>query len=425
MRMTTSMTWYYEVLSASPSLESPPENTTLVFDSSIDDVSHIAVSEDTVYSAQETTFSENISSSDDLSAIEVTTEAVFSSEEPSFTENTTSYVTTEPEVIQIVTDTITEQVLTLMVLIFFWVYINFWNTFLMYVIRKEPQLRMPQYMVLSSYMICDLIYINSSLPHMIILVISNHPTFIPLWICQYSNVITAGVFFSMAHMVGYMAYERFIIFFRPLTYNSFFSPKKIIITSLCIHLFGQTYAIVTNALFGRNLATTALHCQPSAAGLLYLNPITAALFFIPSVCMSFYVLFRLSALITKHKAQVSALSSGNEASQEEKQRKKQVFSGKRAIKMVALVSGSFLGTTIPFVFIRVALFSSGVTWKQTDARENIVDFAITRLCYLAVTLLSSVANPAIYLYAQNDLRRLVKKHLGIKVHGSELETSAT
>ena len=337
----------------------------------------------------------------------------------------TAQSTLEPEPIQIVTDTIAERVLTILFLSLCLWYIDFSNVFLLYVIKKEPQLHTPQYMVLSSYMICDLIYINTAIVPMIVLVIGNYATFIPVGICQCVTTVSTGVFFSMAHMVGYMAYERFVVFFRPLTYTRYFSPKKIIVTSMIIHLIGQVYAGISMITVGRVMVTTALNCQPRAAGLVYLNPITTIFFFMPPACMSGYVLARLTALISKHKAQVSALPSGSEANQAAKQSKKQVFSGKRALKMVALVSGSFLGTTVPFVLIRVALFSSGVTWKQTDARENIADFAISRFCWLAVAVLSSLANPAIYVYAQTDLRKLAKKNLGMKVDITEDDASIT
>ena len=334
-------------------------------------------------------------------------------------------VTVEPEPIQIVTDTITEQVLTILVIILFCFYVNFANLLMLYVIRREPQLHTPQYMVLCSYMICDLAYINTVLEPMAALVIGNYATFLPLEVCQFFGVLNAGFFFSMAHMVGYMAYERFVVFFRPLTYSRYFNRLKIIVTSLVIHLIGQVYAGISIAIFGRPMVTTGLNCQPPASALLYLNPITVLFFFMPPAVITGYVLFRLTLLISKHKAQVAAQSTGEEASQTKKQSKKQVFSGKRAIKMVALVSGSFLGTTVPFVLFRVALFSTGVTWKQTDARENMVDFALTRACYLAVAVLSSLANPAIYLYAQTDLRKLVKKTLGMKVSGTDDEASIT
>ena len=365
---------------------------------------------------------------DGLSTIGMKTWTPFHTKKIIINEITMTYTaqsTLEPEPIQIVTDTLTEQLLTILFLFLIWLYICCANFFLLYVIKKEPQLHTPQYFVLSSYMICDLATVNTLILPMIVLVIVNSTTFMPLEICQWMSTISSGFFFSMAHMVGYMAYERFVVFFRPLTYNRYFNPKKIKVTSLIIHLVGQVYSAITAVIFGKVLVTTALNCQARAAGLVYLNPITTVLFFLPPAFMSGYVLARLTALISKHKAQVSALPSGNEANQAAKQSKKQVFSGKRAFKMIALVSGSFLGTTVPFVLIRVAIFSSGVTWKQTDARENMVAFAISRFCWLAVATLSSLANPAIYVYAQTDLRKLAKRNLGMKVEIAEDEASIT
>ena len=48
-----------------------------------------------------------------------------------------------------------------------------------------------------------------------------------------------------------------------------------------------------------------------------------------------------------------------------------------------------------------------------------------RSCWLAVATLSSLANPAIYVYAQTDLRKLAKRNLGIKVEITEDEASIT
>ena len=330
---------------------------------------------------------------------------------------------TEPLFMPIVTDTTTEQVLTALFLFFCWFYVDITNLFLSYVMWKETHFHTPQYMVLASYMLCDLIYINILLPNMIALVISNVPETVPLPFCEFVGLITSGIFFTMAHMVGYMAYERFVNFFRPLTYNSYFSFKQIVVVTVILHVIGQTFSIAIQIVAGRDMVTTGLTCQPDAAKLQFTNPIILLLFFLPPAIISGIVLIRLGMLISRHKALVAAQPSAVESNQIEKERKKQVFSVKKAIKMVSLVSGSFLITTLPSVFIRIGIFSSGVTWKQTDTRENMTEFALSRFSYFSVAVLSSLINPLIYVYAQNDLRKYAKKYLGLKVKLSDEDMS--
>ena len=324
----------------------------------------------------------------------------------------------------IVTSSKTEQVLTASLLFTCWIYINLTNVFLLHVIRHKPRLHIPQYSVLASYMICDLLYINSTLSGMIILVIANDTSTLPIGLCRVFGSVGSGAFFTMAHTVGYMAYERFSQLFHPLTYNRYFSFKIICIVTLVLHLFGQGYALMVLMIAGRELVTTGLNCQPLVTSLQIINPITTCIFFIPPTVVSFVVLIRLRLLISRHQAQVAALNLGTEGIELEKKRKKHVITVKKAIKMIALISGAFLGTTAPFVLMRVAIFSSGVTWLETDAREDVGIFALTRLSYFSVAILSSLINPPIYLYAQNDLKRSALECCGImKISSSDLDST--
>ena len=53
-------------------------------------------------------------------------------------------------------------------------------------------------------------------------------------------------------------------------------------------------------------------------------------------------------------------------------------------------------------------------WKDTDARQNVNIFAISRIAYLLMTVLSSFLNPIIYMTLQKDLRYHVYHVLGIR-----------
>ena len=59
-------------------------------------------------------------------------------------------------------------------LILFWMYVNISNGSLFYVIKNEYSFNTSQYMVLVLYMVCDVLFCNLTLLHMVPVVISNN-----------------------------------------------------------------------------------------------------------------------------------------------------------------------------------------------------------------------------------------------------------
>ena len=59
-----------------------------------------------------------------------------------------------------VMDSYLEQVITGSLLMFFLVYVNITNGFLLYIIRKDHSLHTPQYTVLALYMVGDTVYLT-------------------------------------------------------------------------------------------------------------------------------------------------------------------------------------------------------------------------------------------------------------------------
>ena len=155
-------------------------------------------------------------------SVNSTGEELFTTDSQTFSGSTSSYgdvshsspggdlLTTETMavLILIVKNSLWEQVITAGLLILFWEYVNFSNGTPFYVIRKEYSLHTAQFMILGSYMVCDVLYCNPALLHMVPVVISNN---IHLMSPTVSRILVTAIVsfqFSTFHIVGVLAYER-------------------------------------------------------------------------------------------------------------------------------------------------------------------------------------------------------------------------
>ena len=310
----------------------------------------------------------------------------------------------------IVTDSLTEQILTASLLLFIWLFIASTNSAMIYVIWKVPKFHTPQYMVLVSYMICDVTFMTFGIPTMFFTVVGDSVDFVPSFVCGAFIVISSSCFFTQTLLIGFITYERYVNFFYPLTYNSYFTLKKIIICNLILHACGLGCSIMIESVTERKMVATALQCQPIGPAIKWNSPFVFFVYQVPSALFGIFTMIRLRLLITKHKSQVDAMpTEKKDVNQQDNKPKTQVFSVRKAIKIIALVSGSFWITTLPSTLIRVGLFSTGFTWDQSDTRESILLFALARGSYIMLICLSSLLNPCVYLYVQTDLRKALAR----------------
>ena len=107
-------------------------------------------------------------------SVNSTGEELFTTDSQTFSGSTSSYgdvshsspggglLTTETMavLVLIVTDSVWEQAITAGLLILFWGYVNISNGTPSYVIRKEYSLHKAQFMILGSYMVCEVLYCN-------------------------------------------------------------------------------------------------------------------------------------------------------------------------------------------------------------------------------------------------------------------------
>ena len=319
----------------------------------------------------------------------------------------------------IVTDSPWEQAITAGLLIFFWLYVNFTNGSLFYVIRKEYSLHTPQYMVLGSYMVCDILYCNLTLLHMVPVVISDDIQVMPDIVSRIIVAVYMSFLLSSFHLIGLQAYERYSYFITPLKYPRKFTKRRIFTAVIIVFVLAFCFALGADLIAPRIPVATIMTYQVTGLAT-KLTSISYAVFYaIPSGTMSIVTLIKLRALISKHKAQLQpAVSIDMKEDQSE-------ISGilvkpvKKALKMVGLVSGSFWLTIIPGFLTRIGLSASGVTWAYTDQRISLSLFALSRASYMLITVMSSVLNPIIYICVLTELRKAIWKCIGIKRNNSD------
>ena len=313
----------------------------------------------------------------------------------------------------IVTDSIWEQAITAGLLILFWLYVNFSNGTLLYVIRKDYSLHTPQFMVLGSYMVCDVLYCNLILLHMVPVVISNDIHVMSDTVSRILVTVMTSFLFSTFHMVGVLAYERYCYFVTPMKYTRKFTKSRIYAAVIIIFVLALCVALAVDLVTPRVPVATVMTYQATGWSSMLSNYLYFVVFIIPSGSVSVVTLIKLRLLISKHNARIEPQSDVMNEDQS-------AVGGiivkpiKKALKMICLVSGSFWLTVIPSMLIRAGVRGSGVTWADTDHRVSLPMFALARTSYLMMTVLSSALNPIIYLTLLTELRKAVWKCIGIK-----------
>ena len=310
----------------------------------------------------------------------------------------------------IITDSLLEQALTAGFLTVFWLYVNLVNGFIIFVIKKSTSLRENyQYPVLIGYIVSDMVLCNCNMLMMIPLVIANDIDILPRGYCPVVSTLIAGALFTNIWMIGYLAYERYVYFVRPLKYLRYFSSTNILLANIFMYIIGFSVALMGTLFAGQKFHASNSVCGVSDKHSQDVNLISFLLFWIPSGCTSIISLIRIRLLTSKHRAQVAAqLPNAENVPAHDSN---PIVTWKRTVKTVALVSGTFWVTATPGILIRIGISAFGFSAQDIDSRDNMVVFAISRGSYLLITAFSSFMNPVIYFTLHKDLREAAKKYI--------------
>ena len=319
----------------------------------------------------------------------------------------------------IVTDSPLEQAITAGLLIFFWLYVTLSNGFLFYVLRKDYSLHTPQFMVLGPYMVCDVLYCNLTLLHMVPIVISNNIHVIPDRVSRIIVAVYMSFLLSSFHLIGLQAYERYSYFITPLKYPRKFTKRRIFTAVIIVFVLAFCFALGVDLISPRIPVATIMTYQVTGLATKLTSISYAVVYAIPSGTVSALTLIKLRALISSHKTQVQPSVSIDMSEDQSGISGSLVEPVKKAMKRVVLVSGSFWLTIIPGFLTRIGLSASGVTWADTDQRISLSLFALSRASYMLITVMSSVLNPIIYIAVLTELREAVLKCVGIKRNNTD------
>ena len=350
---------------------------------------------------------------DQMPTVSVAYDTSMSSDSSQY-ERPLSVETASPE--RIITATVTEQVLTTALLTLFWIYVNTVNGFIVYVIRTTSSLlENCLYPVLICYILSDVLMCNLHMMVIIPLLIGNTVASLHHLVCSVIMCMFVAMLFTNLWMVGYMAFERYMYFIRPLRYMSYFTKNKIIIVNLCVYSFSFVMSLIFELIESRVVIATTMACGVAGPVTKISDAFYILLFWVPSGSMSLISVVNLGLLASKHRAQVDIQIPQEEDGAHTTHTTQPDIAAaiRRAIKMIILVSGSFWITSVPAVIVRESLLASGVTWMDTDGRSNVALFALSRGAYLLMTTVSSILNPIIYISLQNDLRKAVFMKLRI------------
>ena len=351
-------------------------------------------------------------------------ESSSSSEDVSHSSSAGDLSTTMASLLSIVTDSLEEQTITAGLLLVFWTYVNISNWSLMYVIRRESSLHTPQYMILMAFMVCDNMYCNLALLHMVPVVISNNIHLMNVTIARIITSTMTSFLLCTVHLIALIAYERYCFFVTPLKYVLKFTKCRIYTSLTAIFLMALCVGVGVDLVEPRIAVATSMTYQAKGMAGKISNIFYLFVYIIPSGAMSVIALVRLRQVISKHRTQVQSVSQsvGEDQTAGSGNMVKPV---KQAMKMVALVSGSFWLTTMPGFLIRLGLSTAGVTWADTDHRVSLPLFALSRASYMMFTVLSSVLNPIVYITVLAEVREAVWKCIGIRSNNADIQNSCT
>ena len=314
----------------------------------------------------------------------------------------------------IVADSLVEQVVTTGLLMLFWLYVNLANGFIFRVVRSDQSLHTPHYMVLTLYMMSDLLYCNFTLLIMVPGAITNNIYVMTHVVSRVIMIILSSFALSSVHLVTLLAYERYCYFITPLKYIRKFTKCRIYVTAVIIYLIAFCVGLGVDLVQPRTPVATTMTYQAAGVAGQMTNIVYTLFYAIPSCIMSVMTLIRLRLLISKHNTDVKPIQLNDMNQDQSAVGGIIVKPVRRALKMVALVSGSFWLTMIPGFVIRIVLSASGVTWTVTDYRISLPLFALSRASHMMMTILSSLINPLIYVSVLKEMREAAWRCVGIE-----------
>ena len=303
-------------------------------------------------------------------------------------------------------DSYLEQVITVSLLMVFWIYVNITNGFLLHIIRKDHSLHTPQYTVLALYMVGDTVYFNSVLLHMVPVAITNNMYVFSAAVTHVLIQISQNLLMSSIHMIGLIAFERYGYFVTPLSYTRRFTKTRILIYVVFIYLFSLCMGVAVYLIEPLRVDVESIMThQVSGEAARNTNILYTVVYIIPSGLISVITLIQLRLLISKHTSQI-AQQSNADCEQQSAVNAIIIKPVQKAIKMICLVSGCFWLNTMPAALIKTILSAS--TLHATPAM-----MALSKASHLLLVVMTSVLNQAIYVFVLTNLRKSIWKYIGI------------
>ena len=143
----------------------------------------------------------------------------------------------------IITDSLVKEVLTAFVTIV-WLYKNLVNLFIIFVIKTSNSLKENyQYPALTCIK-SDVILSNFNMMITLRLVIANDVDRLPRRYCHAVTSLMAGALVTNIWMIGYLAYEHYVYFDRPLIYQKYFSSTNNILANTFMYTVGFSAALL-------------------------------------------------------------------------------------------------------------------------------------------------------------------------------------
>ena len=227
--------------------------------------------------------------------------------------------------------------------------------------------------------------------------------------CEILVTIQMAIVYCQPHNIALIAIERCAYFRWPMKYSQYFTIIRISIVLTVFYGIGLIYNIVLEILIGRDYHASGLTCQLTMPSLTINYVQMSMIYLVPAV--EIVVASVLIWKLTKMALVAPAVVSGSNQPPAQAALVKQ---GKRALKLILLVSGAYWGTGIPTMCMWLMAKNMAKGWEMMDARLHMTAFALIRSSTFLIALVSSSLNPLIYYWSRPDLRKAFFKMVGWK-----------
>ena len=206
-----------------------------------------------------------------------------------------------------------------------------------------------------------------------------------------------------------------MFFCQPFRYPRLCKKWNLIIIIGITSIIAFSYVIYTELTIGRKIAYMSFTCQLMNPKQSHIQ--TTVFVFIPLV-ISIFCVISINRVLAKQRMRIRHIAlevnpQMNNASQINPI-KQLIKNGGKTIRLIVMVSGTFLASLLPSTIFRETVLMNGITWDDIITRRVYWAAILMRLEVIIGSVTFSCVNPIIYFYIEKVFYQELKARLTAK-----------